>query len=339
MKLKTNFIITLLVSASVIGACSQSPDVNREQNINPELSQAIEEHYQAWIFDTLDLGGDDFVSYGALVRDGEQGKRPLLVFLDGSGYQSVFGLKENDAWVRPGSPFGFGTSLFPEYDLLIPEKVNVIIGGDHREDDDMLRRYTLDDRVESAAKVIDTFLDGSAYDTVFIFGVSEGGMILPQVYQRLENKEKVGKLIISGAGGLSQAEEFEILRHYDNLPDSLKGGYEQFDLVIAEINGDPDSIEKEYFGHPFKRWSTFLDYRPLDDLVLVEIPILLIHGTEDVSSPVETARIVVDEFAALEKTNLTYHEYEGMGHGPSSKEEQDKIYTALREWLDHDMPL
>lgn len=207
------------------------------------------------------------------------------------------------------------------------------VGGDHQNDEDMLHRYTFDDRVESAVKVIDTFLDKTVYDTVYIFGVSEGGVILPRVYQRLESKARVAKLIISGSGGLSQAEEFEILQHYADLPDPLRQGYEQLGSVIEEIRADPDSIEKEYFGHTFKRWSSFLDYRPLDDLMEIDIPILLIHGTEDVNSPVETAQALAEEFNAQGKTNLTYHEYEGMGHGPSNKEEQDEMYAALREWL------
>jgi dipeptidyl aminopeptidase/acylaminoacyl peptidase len=215
----------------------------------------------------------------------------------------------------------------------VPEKVNVTIGGDHEGDEAMLRRYSLDDRVESAVAVIDRFLDETTYETVFIYGGSEGGVILPKVYNSLENKDRITKLVISGAGGLRQYEEFKILQQRDDLPDTLKRGCEQVDSVIDEIRADPDSIEKQYFGHAYRRWSGFLDYVPLDDLVSIDIPILLIHGAQDVSSPVETARIVVSEFDELGKTNLTYHEYEEMGHNPSSEEEQDKVYEALREWL------
>lgn len=115
MKFKAITILALFVVASFVSGCLHQ-ETSEEQDINPKLSQAIQEHYQAWSFETIDLGGGNFVSYGALIRDGNSGERPLLVFLDGSGYQSAFGLKENGVWIRPGGPFGFGTSLFPEYD-------------------------------------------------------------------------------------------------------------------------------------------------------------------------------------------------------------------------------
>lgn len=55
-------------------------------------------------------------------------------------------------------------------------------------------------------------------------------------------------------------------------------------------------------------------YRPLEDLVQIDIPILMIHGSEDIMSPVESSRFVKEEFEKIGKSNLHYIEYEGKGH-------------------------
>lgn len=307
----------------------------REGQMDPELARAVEEYYGQTAFRTLPLNDRDVVRYGYLKRK-PAGKpvKPLLVYINGSGYQSAFGLKDGDRWIQAGNPVGFMKALFPDYDILVPEKTNIAIGGDHSHDKRVIGAYTLENRVRSAAAVIDAILDKTAYSRIFILGISEGGYILPRLYQTLRHKTAITALVIWGSGGLSQYEEFTLLAGSDvPMEPGMKKGYKDLESVVPEIRANSNATDKEYFGFPYKRWASFLWYSPLDDLTDIDIPILLLHGTEDFCSAVESSRIVESRFRKLGKNNLTYYEYEGMTHGPETEEESIRFYRDLMTWL------
>jgi len=307
----------------------------REEQMDPELAQAVEKYYGQTVFKTLSLNGHDVVHYGYLKRKAA-GKpvKPLLVYINGSGYQSAFGLKDGDRWVHAGNPVGFMKALFPDYDILVPEKTNITIGGDHSHDNRVISSYTLENRVRSAAAVIDAILDKTAYSRIFILGISEGGYILPGLYQALRHKTAITALVIWGSGGLSQYEEFTLLARSDvPMEPGMKKGYKDLESAAPDIKANPNATDKEYFGFPYKRWASFLWYSPLDDLVDIDIPILLLHGTADFCSAVESSRTVERKFKKLGKENLTYYEYAGMTHGPETEEESKRFYRDLMTWL------
>jgi pimeloyl-ACP methyl ester carboxylesterase len=324
----------LLVGAVLLGILVLGLNnfaVPRPQEVRPpDPLAAIGEHYRLWDFETVQLG-DDVAHYGYLRRG--NGKT-LLVYIDGSGYRSAFGEREGDRWIQPGMPASFGMSILPEYDLLVPEKLNVTIGGVHDRDPSVIEEYTVEQRVAAAAAVIDSFLEGEDYETVVILGISEGAFIIPKLYRSLRNPDAITSLVLWGAGGLSQYEEFVLLAESDvPMPPEWRAMYEEIESLAEEIQADPESTEKEYFGHPYRRWSSFLWYRPIDDLVEVDIPILILHGALDNNSPVETARYVEAVFADCGKTNLTYYEYAEMPHGPETREQSDRLFGDLRAWL------
>jgi pimeloyl-ACP methyl ester carboxylesterase len=305
--------------------------------LTEEQSREIAAHYQEWQFSSLEFDEGQVVNYGLLQRSQSTEGATLLVFLDGSGYRSAFGLKEKERWVYPGTPYSFAKRVFPNYDFLVPEKINITIGGDHSNDPRVLDIYTLQNRVQATARVIDVILSHHNYAQVYMLGISEGGYILPAVYHASSYKTAMTKLVVWGAGGLSQEEEFRLLAESDlPMPQGLKRMYVQVDEVCDAIYANPTSTTLSYFGHSYQRWASFFAYTPLDDLVLIDIPILLLHGAKDINSPVETARVAAVEFEKRKKSNLTYYEYADMGHGPSTPEQRDTFIGNLQEWLDDD---
>jgi pimeloyl-ACP methyl ester carboxylesterase len=325
----------LLAAVFLFGISSGTNCQPREEQMDPELSQAVEQYYKQTAFGTLSLNGHDVVHYGYLKRKATaKPMKPLLVYINGSGYQSAFGLKVGERWVQAGNPVGFMKALFPDYDILAPEKTNVTIGGDHSHDNMVISTYTLENRVRSAAAVIDTILDKTDYPRIFILGISEGAYILPRLYQELRHKAAITALVIWGSGGLSQYEEFNWLAGSEvSMDPGMKKGYKSLESVASDIKANPNAIDKEYFGFPYKRWASFLWYSPLDDLVDINIPILLMHGTEDECSSVESSRLVERTFRKLGKKNLTYYEYAGITHGPETEEECKRFYGDLMTWL------
>lgn len=316
---------------------SEAPQSTADQSngaeASPDKNKEMDEFYQAWNQEQIKLGDNNFVNYYSLVREDSD---TLMIYLEGSGCQSVMGVKEGGKWIRGGNPYSFAKKHFPNYDFLTLDNVNITMGGDHFNDPAVINNYTFDNRVSSSVSVIDTFLDNSNkdYKEIIIFGISQGGHILPRVYSQLKNKDAVTRLIALGSGGLSQYEEFMILKD-SKLPmePGFKEGYAAIEEVYPDIIQNPDSVEMQYFGFPYKMWYGFLKYNPMEDYRTINIPFLLLHGAEDTSSPVETARAVESEFQTAGKANLKYIEYPTMGHGPESKEQSDQLFNDIKSWL------
>jgi pimeloyl-ACP methyl ester carboxylesterase len=308
---------------------------NQQSSISPEKSKEIDEFYQNWDGGQIKLEDNNFVNYYSLVRDNSD---TLLIYLDGSTYESVMGVHDGGSWVRPGNPYSFAKNHFSEYDFLTLDKVNVKYGYDHSTDPAVINNYTLENNVNSAVSVIDNYLDNTKkeYNEIIIFGISQGGQIMPKVYSQLQNKDKITKLVILGSGGLSQYEDFMILKDSDLPMDpGNKAGYAQVEDAYADIQNNYDSTDKQYFGYTYKMWSGFLKYKPLDDYININIPILILHGAKDSNSPVESARAVDLAFQEAGKDNLKYIEYKDMGHGPESKEQSGQVFGDLADWIEN----
>jgi pimeloyl-ACP methyl ester carboxylesterase len=174
-----------------------------------------------------------------------------------------------------------------------------------------LEGSTRQQRVADHRAVIDWFLrEKPAGLPVVLVGTSEGGDVAAAVAAA---ESRVTHVVLIGCGGgWSQAQEFlhELERHGSVL--GLKSR-EALDDRFRAIRQNPDSLEL-WAGHPYRRWSSFLWSPPVDDLVRVSAPILLVHGDADRSVPVESARAMVDAFWARGKRNLTYREYRDVDH-------------------------
>jgi pimeloyl-ACP methyl ester carboxylesterase len=159
--------------------------------------------------------------------------------------------------------------------------------------------------------VIDWYLRGLEPGVpVVLVGASEGGDVAAAVAAA---EPRITHVVLVGCGGgWSQAQE---LRHELDQRGSVLGlgSLAALEDRFRAIREAPDSVEL-WAGHPYCRWSSFLWAPPLDDLVRVNVPILLIHGDADRAVPVESARALVGAFWARGKRNLTYREHAGLDH-------------------------
>lgn len=283
----------------------------------PNLTYGAEDPYRNLEVKRITLE-DNFINYYILhKRNNPKIKSDsLMIYLPGSGLDCALGLKENGNWQDDSLFIKSLNKYFSlDFDILVSEKMDVTLGNEHNTDRKAISHYSLQECVSSAALVIDTFLRDNEYKNVYLIGVSEGAGILPKVYNSLKYKDKISKLVVLSGGGLSQYEEFKLLQKSNlPMPKEYKDGLAEVDSVMEKIKREPDSLEKNYLGLTFRRWSGFMSYRPLEDLVKINIPIFIMHGDKDTSAPVQSSRVVVEEFKRLGKTNLTYFEYKNGDH-------------------------
>lgn len=190
-------------------------------------------------------------------------------------------------------------------------------------------------RVADHLALVRAYLDEHpGISPVIIFGTSEGCDVAAAVASREPRVSHV--ILLAGGGGWTQAQEFD---HFVRTrPGSIPGinTPDQLAAKLDDIRANPNA-DTMWFGHPYRRWSSYMFARPADELLSVAAPILAIHGDADQSVPVESARALRDAFAAAGKTNLTYKEYAGVDHSftlvPSGKSVRPWIEIDTIEWL------
>lgn len=275
--------------------------------------------------------GNDFTNY-YVFKEGNNNKDSLIIFIGGSGYSSVLGLKEYGIWKTITLAYDLQNKLLSDFDILVPEKKNIKMGKKHENERRVLENYTLEQRVSTASLVIDEYLENNEYEEVVLLGFSEGGYILPRIYLNLKSRKKISGLAVLSAGGLSQYNSLKTLNEKDySYPEGYKNELKRLEEVVEDIKQNPDTIDKRYLGLPYKRWSSFMFYRPLDDLLKIDIPIFMGQGEMDMMSAVDSARSVKEEFVKMNKENLTYIEYKDKGHGFNG--EFETIIKDIEDWF------
>ena len=149
--------------------------------------------------------------------------------------------------------------------------------------------------------------------------------------------------------GLKTKEEVadKILEHISEGKITHKRAQDNVDslfCVYEDIYKYPDSIDKSWYGHTYKRWASFCTDIPLNSLVKLDIPIYLLCGSTDRNSPILQADYIKLEFLRLGKTNLTYHVMPGVNHWLYEIVEEDgkekgishreKAFNLVVDWIE-----
>ena len=184
------------------------------------------------------------------------------------------------------------------------------VAADGTIDQDEFWKYDLRQRrVADQVAVMDAYLANNSRP-VLLAGTSQGGVVAAGI---AATDPRISHLLMmASGGGWTQAEELTLFVQRGEGPPRITTVAE-LEAKFAEIRAKPDSSEL-WAGHPFRMWSSYLWFRPMDGLLPLDIPIFLAQGQADKASPVESARAMRDEFEKLAKSNLSYAEYPGLNH-------------------------
>jgi pimeloyl-ACP methyl ester carboxylesterase len=238
------------------------------------------------------------------------GRHPLLVYFDGSGCRSAAGAAAFLASLK-GRGYAFAA----------PEKRGVRPGDDgarctqeYLDTNDRLQRVADGETLLANARRLFPRWDGR----LVLAGGSEGAVIAAALAAR--SRETTAVIILAG-GGLGQADELRILRDRElrargASDDERAESVRSLESAFAEIRASPTS-GRTWLGadNTFRRWASYLWAAPLEDLIRIDAPVYMAHGTRDRSAPIESADAVADEFRRRGKVNLVYERLEGLDHG------------------------
>jgi erythromycin esterase len=243
-------------------------------------------------------------------RFGTAGKLPLAVFVQGSGCSSLFSRQGGKVYG------GLQNLLLAEgqarFRVLAVEKPGVAFGDTPRDPGTALegsaafrREHTLPRWVEAVNAALNAAhrLEDVDWTRTLVVGHSEGGIVAAHVAAR---NPLVSHAAILASSGPSQL--------YDFLAGAPAARADAVRAEWAKVLADPDSADKMWMGHPYRRWSSFLKTSTLEGLLASRAVVFAAHGTKDRNVPIASFDVLHAVLLARGR-DLTALRLEGRDHG------------------------
>jgi pimeloyl-ACP methyl ester carboxylesterase len=262
---------------------------------------------------------------------GNKTSSALIVNLDGSGWDSTLGEEGARRWLSVHLGAQLLQVLGKDYAFLIPEKLKRGPGKNHFYDMDDRANYTAENLIACYLDAINGYLVEHDVSTIVLIGVSEGACLLPLIYERMNEREKVAAMVSYGFGGFSLYESYAVLSNRQNIPEDWVEMYRYFVETYAPGKAEyPNSYEEDVYGFATFRWfNSFKDIKPFDYYKNVDIPVLFIHGENDYNIPVESTRYVQDH---LPEKPFAYSYYD-WAHYPGTYAGIIKLRNNIGKWV------
>jgi predicted esterase len=261
----------------------------------------------------------------------------LIINIDGSGFNSALGIKNKRRWTVTHNGAQFLQVLGDKYTFFIPEKFKRQPGLVYDDDMEDRANYTANNLLDCYLESINGYLAEHSFSSIILIGTSEGAALLPLLYERMSNQGKVKALVSIGFGGYSLYESYKILSESPEVPQENRDMYnhilEVYEYVEyykttqkAEIT---ISTEELFYGLNYRWFDSFMRLQPYDYYKNIDIPVLFVHGDNDINVPVQST-IVIQE--TLPEKPFTY-KYFRWAHGPEKYSDVIAFRDEIAEWI------
>jgi pimeloyl-ACP methyl ester carboxylesterase len=203
-----------------------------------------------------------------------------------------------------------------------------------------LMEHTLPRWVEAlgAALTRAQSLPGIEQSRLLVVGHSEGGVVAARLAAERCDVSHVALLSSSGPTQLFDlAEEALAPLHPGEGPEAREERVQQVFETFERIRADPDSVSKFAWGHPYRRWSSFLATSTLDELLRSRARIFLVHGSQDRIVPVAAHDVLRGELVRHGRS-VVARRIEGADHGyrmanGPGTEAMESVMQSIIEWF------
>jgi len=272
-------------------------------------------HYQLY---HKKIGAVDFHT------SGEGPDKPLLIYLDGSGAYPLF---QKVSQGMASTVMLDIKKVTEKYCLVLISKPSVAFidstsmnnpqNNPIFEPEYYRKTLSLDWRAEAANQVINFLVAKKEFKNqkVILLGFSEGAQVAPLVANK---NKRVTHLMCMGGNGLNHLFDPIIqvrLKMYAGYytPDQAQQIIDSLKNQYVKIYQDPNSTEKQWWGHTYKRWSSFDSKMPVEMLLKLNIPIYWVNGGLD-DNPILSSDFIAISFIRAGKNNFTHKVYPNYDH-------------------------
>ena len=175
---------------------------------------------------------------------------------------------------------------------------------------------------------------------VYIIGGSEGGLLAGMLASFYPNTKSLA--LFSFGGGLNFGEAWPVSIASQKKAEGAND--EEIEKAVSEVKDtfnlirQNPSFNKSYEGkdNTYAWWASIIDLRLENALLDLKIPIYLVQGSDDIMSPPVSARKMNEDFIKQGKTNLHYQEYKGYDHEYKDEKGQSHLVEIIMkaiEWM------
>jgi pimeloyl-ACP methyl ester carboxylesterase len=295
-------------------------------------------------FETVDGFGRTVTFYLSDISG--QRRLPIAAFVQGSGCHSVFRLG-GDGRIRVGYQNILQYVSGQRVRVLAVEKPGVRFLDDPKQpgvahgcSQTFLEEHTLDRWAEAVNACLSAArtLANTSRRKLLIIGHSEGGQIAARV---AATNPKVSHVALLSSTGPTQLYDFVARAGSQSKKKRTTANYSRSLNEVREIfeaiQSDPDSTSKFAWGHPYRRWSSFLSSSTIDEILRTRARIFMAHGVRDRSVPIAAFDMLV---AALirERRDIVVQRIEGAAHSFSKSRRASprimtEIFSDILEWF------
>jgi len=294
-------------------------------------------------FLTRDRFGREITFY--LSKSANQNPLPLVLFIEGSGCGSRF--EERVGKIRSAGGHIVVADVFKDKArVLIVEKPGVEYlfqppNGDCKNLTEFNREHTLERWAEANEAAIRAArrLPQIEKSRTLVVGHSEGGLVACRVARELP--EIVTHASSIAGGGASQLFDLISLARRGEFFDEVSPDPEVRAKFVLDkwkdIQTNPTSADKFFFGFAYRRWSTFLTASPIEELSAVRAKIYIAQGTADTAVEPTSADALYAQLVAKNK-QVVYDRVEGANHSFRIKDKPktdgwQELFERIARWF------
>lgn len=316
----------LIASAAAFAALVAAPDIRKDPT--PVPGQPYDRYF------THDRYGREITFY--VTRPTDDQPKPLALFVHGSGATSNFTERNGRILPQNGQ-----TSLYDAAKgairLVIVEKPGVKFldspaGGVTQATSRQFREeHTLERWSEAVSAALRAARGLPKVDRkrILVVGHSEGGLVAARVART--NRGVTHVAVLAGGGASQLASLLNLVRKgtfgagIDPDPEK-RVAYLQTEW--RKVLADPNSTDKLFLGHPYRRWSSFLVTSPMEELAAYRGKVYIGQGTEDAAVDVESADVLYGQLLAKGR-DVTYDRVPGVDHSFGSPTDRTGWVTQM----------
>lgn len=268
------------------------------------------------------LDGSELRFYIAKSRSDATIAKPLVIFLDGSGCNSQFFIRGQDLYL---SNYGVLARLALPWGITAaPERRGVPFGHDGEGGTaencpaDFIAHATRDERISDTVLLIQSLKNlGWINSKILLVGHSEGADIAAGASEALP---EVSHVVFLSGGGPTQMFDFMVLKRRKlqaegKSPEEIDSEIKKLESSYRDVFLHPDSTEKFFMGHAYRRWSSYFLHPPMKSLLNSKAKLYVAHGTEDDSVPIEAFDLLTVELLRTKRAGVTVRRFPGRDHG------------------------
>ncbi len=223
---------------------------------------------------------------------------PLIVYIQGSGYQSLF-YEKGGSIVPTSGHINLPYLSQGKAKVLIIEKPGVQfldVMSPHQRNTQFDQSFSLDSWSERIKKVIEHVILTEQIDAskVMLIGHSEGGLVAARVAKLMQ--QKISNVCIMAGEGPSQLYSlYSFAKTGDFFSKVAKDEKSRIQYLLStwdDIQKDPTSTDKFFWGFTYLRWYSFLKTSVIEELSGFKGKVLILQGDKDKNVNPESSNIL-----------------------------------------------